>query len=137
MSGRLLFPLDPEGPVDNPTMFVGEKSLTRQSEAAACDINEIMKRAEQTGLLPLEMRVPTYGDVSELGSFREAMEVVGRATEAFMALPVKVRKRFSNDPVEFVDFCSDPANRGELESLGLVEKAAAPVAPAVAPAEPA
>ena len=41
----------PQGGVDRPTVCE-EKSLTRQSEAESCDINQIMKRYEKTGVLP-------------------------------------------------------------------------------------
>lgn len=130
MGDRLLFPEWPQGGVDRPTVCK-EKSMTRQSEAESCDINQIMKRFEKTGVLPVDTREAVFTDVSEIGSFREALDVVARATEGFMALPAHVRAEFGNDPVAFVDYCSDPANRGHLEELGLVEKAEA--APEVAP----
>lgn len=133
MAERLLYPDWPYGGVDRPTVC-GEKSMTRQSEAESCDINQIMKRFEKTGVLPMDTREAVFTDVSEIGSFREALDVVARATAGFMELPAKVRERFGNDPVYFVDFCQDPANRGELEELGLVETAEA--APEVAPEAP-
>lgn len=131
MTDRLLFPDWPFGGVDRPTVCK-EKSLTRQAGAEEADINFIMKRYEKTGVLPLETQERVFADVSELGSFREAMDVVRAAEESFMSLPARVRARFENDPVAFVDFCSDPGNRDELVQLGLVEPAAeaAPVAPA-------
>lgn len=132
MDGRLMFPLDPDGPVDRPTICL-EKSMTRQSEAESCDINVIMRRYEKTGLLPVSTREAVFTDVSEVGSFREALEVIQRATEGFLELPVAVRARFQNDPVAFVDFCGDPENRAELEELGLVEKAAEAVPASPAP----
>lgn len=130
MGERLLYPDWPYGGIDRPTVCQ-EKSMTRQSEAEACDINSIMKRYEKTGVLPVDTREAVFTDVSEVGSFREALDVVARATEGFMQLPAAVRARFGNDPVAFVDFCGDQANRGELEELGLVEKAEK--APEVAP----
>lgn len=133
--GRLLFPEDPNGPVDIPTVCP-EKSLTRQSEAESCDINVIMKRYEKTGVLPQDMREAVFADVSAFGSFREVMETVRQATDGFMALPADVRARFANDPVSFIDFCADPANLGELERLGLVEASQAPVSSEVAAEAP-
>lgn len=124
---RLLFPDWPDGGIDRPTVCK-EKTLTRQSEADACDINFIMKRYEKTGILPVSAKEAAFTDVSEVGSFREALDVIQRAEEGFMQLPAKVRERFGNDAVAFVDFCSDPANLAELQDLGVVE---APEVPAV------
>lgn len=42
-----------------------------------------------------------------------------------MDLPAKVRSRFENDPQKFLEFCSDPKNRDEAVSLGLIMSAPA------------
>lgn len=97
------------------------KSLTRQSEADACDVNLIMARYEKTGVLPSVGREAFFADVSEMGDYREALENVRRADEAFMSLPAKVRGRFGNDAAEFLDFCSDVENRAEMVEMGLIE----------------
>lgn len=129
---RLLFPDWPFGGVDIPTVC-SEKSMTRQSEAGSCDINAIMRGYEKTGVLPVEAREAVFADVSTLGSFREVLDVIQAATEGFMELPARVRARFDNDPVAFVDFCGRPENRAELVELGLVEAPApAPVVAAAA-----
>lgn len=44
---------------------VGE-SLTHQSHADSCDVNNIIRRYERTGELPLARRPPQYGDVTGL-----------------------------------------------------------------------
>lgn len=98
-----------------------EKSRTRQSEAAACDINNIMRRYEQTGVLPVDGREAFYADVSQMGDYRTALEQVRLANEAFLELPAGLRRRFDNDPAAFLDFTSDPANRKEMQELGLIE----------------
>ena len=49
------------------------------------------------------------------------MKQVIEAEKAFDALPSKVRSRFKNQPVEFLEFCSDEANRDEMAELGLIE----------------
>lgn len=121
------------GGVGGPTVC-REPTLTKQSEAAATDINLIMKRYEQTGLLPQAVREAVFTDVSQVGDFRTALEVIRVAQEGFMQLPAGVRSEFQNDPAAFVDFCSDPGNRARLVELGLVEAEAA--APEVAPAAP-
>jgi phage internal scaffolding protein len=131
---RYLYPEWRQGGVDDPTVC-SEKSLTRQSDALGADINDIMGRWEKTGVVPFSGREPVFADVSSVGSFREAQEVMVRAQEGFMALPAAVRARFGNDPVAFLDFCGDAANRPELEELGLVEKTAPAVVPPAKPSE--
>lgn len=125
------------GGVGGPTVC-REPTLTKQSEAAATDINVIMKRYEQTGLLPQAVREAVFTDVSQVGDFRTALEVIRVAQEGFMQLPAQVRAEFRNDPAEFVDFCSDPGNRARMVELGLVEaETPKPGVEAVKPPEPA
>ncbi len=100
------------------------ESRTRQSELRYCDINVIMAKYEQTGVLPQVGVEAFYADVSDVGDFREAVERVQRGDEVFMSLPASVRKEFDNDAVAFVDFCTDDVNRAgnmaKLHELGVV-----------------
>lgn len=121
MTERLLFPDWPQGGVDRPTVGF-EKSLTRQSDLAASDINNIVERFTETGL-PLMQGEPIFADVSTVGSWMEVQARLKDAEALFMKQPVKVRERFANDPVQFLDFLGNlEANRAEAEALGLVEK---------------
>lgn len=129
MSVRVYSDYDPPPAVET---ICPEKTKTRQSEAAEADINVIMKRYEKTGLLPQSAVEAMYQDVSEVGDYRSALEVVRIGQEAFMQLPAQLRARFDNDPAAFVDFVSDPRNRPQLEEMGLVEKA--PAGPVASPA---
>lgn len=97
------------------------RSVTRQSEAEACDINNIIKRYDAGGLLThVNERSPQYLDISEVGDYRTALERV-RATEAFfMGLPADIRSKFANDAAAFLDFMSDPANLEAAKEMGLV-----------------
>lgn len=119
MNGRLLVPGWVVGGIDIPTVCE-EKSMTRQSDFEGSDINAIMKRFEKTGVLPLDTREALFTDVSGIGSYRDAMEVVMRAQEGFLALSPAIRERFGNDPVAFLDFTSDPKNMAELEAMGVL-----------------
>ena len=96
-------------------------SLTKQSEAEACDINNIVRRYAGTGALPSTNRAAFFADVSEMGDYREALDRIREAQNAFMELPSDLRKRFKDDPAEFLDFCADPDNREEMVELGLIE----------------
>jgi phage internal scaffolding protein len=97
-----------------------DKSLTKQSFAEEADINTIVRKFLQTGELPTNVRLPTYGDFTGLTDYHAAMNAVAQANEAFDQLPANIRTRFHNDPGEFVDFCSDDKNREEAIKLGLV-----------------
>lgn len=99
-----------------------------------CDINVLMKRYQVTGVMPSTGRPPQYADVSSLPDLMTALNTVNAANEAFAALPALVRKRFSNDPAEFVQFAQDPSNSDELVKLGLAT--AKPVVPASTPVIP-
>lgn len=111
-----------------------EPSMTKQSFAEECDINTIVRRFNVGGDLPSGVRMPTYGDFDTVNDFRTALDAVVQAREAFDQMPANVRYRFHNDPAEFVDFCSDEANRPEAIKLGLVEAQAAALASGTAPA---
>lgn len=102
-------------------------SMTKQSEAQACDVNHIMRRYEKLGLTPavlsrMNMSVANFADVSAGVSYQDSMVRLVEAQESFMALPAAVRKRFGNDPGEFLEFAVDPRNVEEMRSLGLLPK---------------
>lgn len=99
-----------------------EPSMTQQHLKDACNINKIMAKYEKTGLVThINQRAAQYGDFSEVTDFQGALEKIAGANNMFMDLPAEIRQRFDNDPVYFVEFCSDPANIGELRELGLAE----------------
>lgn len=112
-------------PVPRKQYFCEGPSMTKQSEAAACDVNLIMKRYEKSGLLPVSAFLGTYEDVSSGVSYQEARNQVIRADQAFMSLPAHVRTRFMNDPGLFLEAVSDPARTAELQELGILPKTAA------------
>lgn len=98
-------------------------SRTKQSMKDECDVNNILKRYQKTGLLPVATGPGgDYIDVSAVGEYQESLNTVIRAQEAFAALPSGVRARFSNDPAQFLSFVGDPKNADELVKLGLAEK---------------
>ena len=104
--------------------FGDEVSRTKQSEAEACDINNIMKKYQATGILPdADGRQPMWEDFSEAATFMEALHIVSQAQSSFHALPAEIRSRFGNDPAQFLAFVekgSTDAEVGkELVSMGL------------------
>lgn len=118
----------------------GDLSRTRQEFAVECDVNEIMKRYQKTGVLPRFGQVePRYLDLTNVPDFHAAMNLMADAEAAFMRLPAAVRLRFANDPAEFVGFAEQPENLEELRKWGLAPPAKAPEEPSgdVAEATPA
>lgn len=99
-----------------------DKSLTQQHQKDEADINVIVKRFGLTGEVPSNIRIPQYGDFTGISDYHTAMQAIKVADEAFMSLPANLRKRFNNNPEEFVSFCSDEKNREEAIKLGLVKK---------------
>jgi len=102
-----------------------DKSLAQQHKAQETDINFIVKRYTQTGELPNLTMPPLRGDFTGIGSYQDALDLMVLARESFQAMPAEVRSRFTNDPGNFVDFCSDENNRDELRKMGLYSPEAA------------
>ena len=94
-------------------------SLTVQSHTEDVDINILMKRFGVTGQLPSGVRVPEYGDFTQISDYRSALHAIMEAEESFMAMPAEVRAEFHNDPQEFLVFCDNPANLPRMRELGL------------------
>jgi len=98
----------------------GEVDKTVQSGKDDADIRVIVKRWRKTGELPVvSRRVPLSGDFTEVSDFRTAVHAVMQAEAAFAGLSADVRKRFGNDPQNYLEFCSDPKNIPEMKKMGL------------------
>lgn len=95
---------------------------TLQSAKDECDINRIIRRYRDTGvithLVDLEAQ---YGDVTGI-DYQSALLLVENARGLFSQLPAEVRSKFKNDPAVFLDFCDDPTNADELVEMGLATK---------------
>lgn len=96
------------------------EALTKQSEAADTDINNIVAKFVKTGTLPLVQTPPLNEDFSELvWDYQTALNMVLEADRSFNALDAKVRAKFDNDPAKFVAFCNDRENLPEMRKMGL------------------
>lgn len=102
--------------------FNNEESMTQQSDRNNTDITLLMKKFLQTGQLPVVNLQPMYGDFSQVEDYRDALDKVAAANQAFMEVPAEIRAKFGNDPTAFVDFATDPANVEELRKMGLAVK---------------
>lgn len=107
--------------------FDPKEGKTQQSFYKDANVNEIMKKFQNTGKLMLGNREATYGHVPAT-TFHEAMNIVVEAEQMFAGLPSKLRKRFHHDPAEYMEFALNPDNRDEMAQLGLLNPEAAKAA---------
>ena len=96
-------------------------SLTVQSQSEDADINTIVKRFGLTGQLPESYKIPQYADFEDVYDFHTAQNAIAEANSSFMAMPPQLRSYFSNDPQNFLEFCSNPDNLPEMRRLGLAK----------------
>lgn len=118
----------------------GGERRAKQAPRDECDLNKVVERYTRTGLLPAGSGVGRYLDVSNVGSYLDAMLTVKSAEEAFASLPSRVRDRFRNSPEAMVRFVLDKANEVEARELGLLKPKAVPAQPdagALQPDKPA
>ena len=109
------------------TDFTNDKGFTVQADRADADINTIIARYNKTGQLPPTRNgEPFYGDVSDLGDLAESLIKIQEADELFRNFPARIREKFDNDKVKFVDFLSDLDNKEEAIELGLIQKEPVP-----------
>lgn len=121
----------------NPPPKVGleftEPSMTEQHFKDECDINNIVARYQETGVLPQGDRQPLFGDFAEFPQdLQSSQAYFDDAQERFMQLPATLRKEFDNDPVKLLRFVADDNNRQRAIELGLIDKPAqanSPVSP--------
>lgn len=98
-----------------------EPSLTQQHHKDSTDVNLIIAKYKQTGIMPEMRKKGVYADVSEITDYHQMVEKVMAADAAFMTLPASVRERFSNDPAQLLNFLQDPRNYDEGVKMGLYE----------------
>ena len=68
--------------------------ITEQHHARSCDINTILARYKQTGVIEhIKNFEPQYGDVSEV-DFKNAMDTVATVKSEFESLPAWARAKF-------------------------------------------
>lgn len=101
-----------------------EESLTQQQFKDDVDITVMTKRfgVDPAAVPPQALDPRYFGDFSNPGDFRDAMERVRAAENAFASLPAKLRDRFNNNPQKLLAFVNDPDNDEEAVKLGLLKK---------------
>lgn len=105
----------------NITVDCSSPLITDQSSKKMCDINNIMKTYEKTGMLPnLKQKIPRYIDNTLIPSLEEAFRITESAFSDFQKLPAIVRKLMDNDPSKMENFIADPANKEILLKHGIL-----------------
>lgn len=95
-------------------------SLAKQAERDVCDINRIMARYVKTGLIEhTQKHGGVYDDIAGVQDYHTSMLQILAAEKAFMSIPASVRKKFNNDPGEFLEFAQNPENLSEMVEMGL------------------
>jgi len=131
-------------PHDRVTKTFPDPSLAQQSSRDECDINKIMERFEKTGLMEhVNQHQGDYGDYTNVQDYHTSVNQVLAARAAFESVPATIRRRFDNDPGQFLAFVGDPANEDEMREMGLLPKTSdapvapdAPIDPPLVPTEP-
>ncbi len=116
--------------------FNNEESKTVQSQAPQADIQEILRKYKEVGIIEhLNRTEATYKDVSEFEDFAAVMRHAKEAETAFFELPSKVREIFNHDVAQWLDAAHDPEKRQALVDAGHID--APEVAERAPPVEPA
>lgn len=99
-----------------------DASRTIQSAKQECDINYILKKHAQTGILEHVRQSPgDYGDFISAPDFHTALNQLKKAEESFMLLPSDIRLKFNNSPADFLDFAQNSENLPEMVEMGLAK----------------
>jgi phage internal scaffolding protein len=97
-----------------------DASLAQQHFKDECDINNILRQFNITGILPEHAVSPRYGDFTGVMDYHSALNQVIAAEDEFMSLPATTRARFENDPAQLIEFLNNSENKDEAIKLGLV-----------------
>lgn len=114
--------------------------LTKQSMKDDTDINLIMAKYQRTGLVSfVSTHEPEYMDTGNTVDFQQALNTVMEAQSMFDDLPSSIRKKFDNNPAQFLEFVQNPDNKEAVYDMGLATRPAqaqAPEIPGGLPPEP-
>nr|QJB19432.1 MAG: internal scaffolding protein [Microvirus sp.]QJB19673.1 MAG: internal scaffolding protein [Microvirus sp.] len=98
-----------------------EPSLTQQQFKDECDVNNILKKYQQTGLLSHVVKTQgNFGDFSSVEDYQTSLHKVMIAQDNFELLPSELRSKFNNDPSKLIGFINDPKNKEDCLKYGLI-----------------
>lgn len=105
-----------------PGITFNEPTLAQQHFAADCDINNILKKYIQTGVLP-QIAPGEYLDCADTFDYLDALTTIQEVETLFSSLPSHLRKHFNNSPAELLEFAANDANIEKGIEIGLYKKA--------------
>lgn len=121
---RTTYNYDTDAASNESGLHCEDATLAQQHFKDECDINNILRQFNITGLLPESPLSPRYGDFTGISDYHSALNQVIAAEDEFMALPAQIRSRFDNDPAKLIDFLENSENLNEAIKLGLVNQPA-------------
>lgn len=98
--------------------------MTKQSFKDECDINNILRQYQQTGIIQhirADYQAGAYFDLPSETDYQQALHIIMQGEQAFAALPAKVRLEFNNDPEQFLAAFTDEKQTDRLRELGLID----------------
>lgn len=99
--------------------FKKDKGLTEQSHKDSCDIRNIMRKYEKTGVLDHNAKhAGRYMDMPTPVDFKEAMDIIASANSMFESVPAEIRADFNNNPATFLAFMQNAENREKIKEYG-------------------
>lgn len=93
------------------------KTLVEQHHRT--EVKKMVADIERRGLLRASTKFEGEFDDYPDYDFQEAQFMIAKAKSMFESMPSGVRKRFKNDPGEFMNFINNPDNIEESVKMGL------------------
>lgn len=94
---------------------------TEQGHKKECDVNEIIKKYDRTGLISHISRIEAkFGDLTG-ADFKTMQDKVANAMSMFEELPAHIKNRFEQSPAKLLEFMEHKENREEAIKLGLID----------------
>jgi len=101
--------------------------ITKQSDAEACDINNIIYQFTKTGQINhINEQAASYTDLPNQLDYQESLNILQQAQEAFETLPALMRKKYDNDPALFLEALQNPDEREYLTEMGVFQRPPSP-----------
>lgn len=93
-----------------------DESRTQQNFTEAADINNIIKAALRTGVMP-QQTLPQYGDLPTADDMTKSLQTVAEVRGLFYAMPADKRAEHQNDPARWLSYVNARLEAGDIEPL--------------------
>jgi len=104
------------------TYFGNSLRRTKQSFKDECDVNNIMRKFEKTGLIDhVNNHQGEYGQFIGFDDYHTSLNQIQDAEASFMTIPAKIRAKFDNSAGKFLAFAQNPDNLPKMVEMGLAK----------------